>query len=177
MEFNIDECSGTIEHYEHDVVVNIVMKENVDNNRLEYLAAAPADYRQSFSGSGMPFANANMAFDKTPNQGIAVVETDGRTSIRLLMPNSYYSDFNGTLETPYVFLHYTSIGKQRECLIRLQRAIPYRSLTYPSMRKGPNFYGHGWSQPVRSQERILRDAGYPDKNKEAGDFWGLKPPL
>ena len=30
--------------------------------------------------------------------------------------------------------------------------------------------------PVRTQEQVLRDSGYPEDNKMHDDFWGLRPP-
>jgi hypothetical protein len=50
--------------------------------------------------------------------------------------------------------------------------------TYPAARKDVQFYSHGWSLPVRTQEAILRSAGFPERNVEAkGNYWGQKPPL
>ena len=31
--------------------------------------------------------------------------------------------------------------------------------------------------PIRTQEQILRDSGYPKDNRVPDNFWGLKPPL
>jgi hypothetical protein len=54
-------------------------------------------------------------------------------------------------------------------------------LSYPMQntlpRKDAMFYKYGWLMPVRTQEQILRDSAYPDENKMASNFWGLKPPL
>ena len=63
--------------------------------------------------------------------------------------------------------------------IKLGEGIPYRSLTYPSNpspRISPEFYAGREKQPIRTQEQILRDSGYPLQNKTAPDFWGLAVP-
>ena len=60
----------------------------------------------------------------------------------------------------------------------LGNSIPFRTLTWPKKRdwnKGPLFYCNN-NLPVRNQEQILRDSGYPAINKEPSNFWGLIPP-
>ena len=59
--------------------------------------------------------------------------------------------------------------------------IPFRMLTYQQTpvtvsRDSPNFYNGGFNLPVRTQEQILRDSAYPDKNTMPKNFWGLRPP-
>ena len=39
------------------------------------------------------------------------------------------------------------------------------------------FYHCGNSLPVRTQEQVLRDSGYPEDNRMPDNFWGLKPPM
>ena len=52
--------------------------------------------------------------------------------------------------------------------------VAYRSLQHPSMRKNPMFYNV--KQPIRSQEKVLRDSEYMVYD-QAPNFWGLKPPI
>ena len=67
--------------------------------------------------------------------------------------------------------------------IQIDDGIPFRTLTYPSPpskapRDSPMFYYCGRNKlPIRSQEKVLRDSGYPSVNKMPDNFWGLKPPL
>ena len=51
-------------------------------------------------------------------------------------------------------------------------------MTYPNhkQRPSPLFYQGREQLPIRNQEQILRDSGYPNYNKESDTFWGLKPP-
>lgn len=67
--------------------------------------------------------------------------------------------------------------------IQLDDGIPFRTLTYPAPpsknpRTSPMFYHCNRNQlPVRGQEKLLRDSGYPESNKMPDNFWGLKPPM
>ena len=67
--------------------------------------------------------------------------------------------------------------------IQIDSGTPFRTLTYPSPpskqpRDSPMFYYcNRNSLPVRSQEQVLRDSGFPNMNRMPDNFWGLKPPL
>ena len=174
--FDSDTCSGVIDASRADVSLVLRFKEPVLNDMVEYLAPSPPDYRGSFSGSGLPFANKQQAYQGTPNKGTANV-VNGEALVILNLPNSYYDDFS-TLVEPYVDVFYMTVAHQdRHLTIRLGNRVPYRSLDVPPARTDPMFYSKGWSMPVRTQEQILLDAQYPAKNKMADDFWGLKPPM
>lgn len=172
--FDADTCSGVIDVSRADVSLVIRFKEPVLNNAIEYLAPSPPDYRESFTGSGLPFANKQQAYQGTPNKG-SVNVVNGEALMNLILPNSYYDDFS-TIVEPYVDIFYTTVHADRHLTIRLGNRVPYRSLDVPLARTDPMFYSKGWSMPVRTQEQILLDARYPAKNKMADDFWGLKPP-
>jgi hypothetical protein len=66
--------------------------------------------------------------------------------------------------------------------IQIDEGIPFRTLTYPSPpsnnpRTSPMFYHCQRNNlPMRGQETILRDGGYPEVNVMPTNFWGLKPP-
>jgi hypothetical protein len=178
-EFANELCTGTIEtgEYTHqDVTLSLMFNDIADDGKVYYIAAAPADHRHSFSGSGLPFPSEEAAFQGTPNKGMITVREKVVHSLKLFLPNAYYSDFNGTLVNPYVLFQFTSGGQLRKVKVDLGQAIPYRSLTHPKKRQSPMFYEKGWSLPVRTQEQVLRHSGYPVLNMEAPDFWGLRPP-
>ena len=46
------------------------------NTKLVFWAPSPPDYRTSYSGAGLPFADADMAYDQTPNAGTVNVNLD-----------------------------------------------------------------------------------------------------
>lgn len=56
--------------------------------RITVWAASPADRRQSFSGSGMPFANPEMAFAN--NSVVLNNYHDSDFTVTLLEPNAFY---------------------------------------------------------------------------------------
>lgn len=146
------------------------------NGPVEWLAAAPPDHRTSYGGSALPFATPRQAFEGTPNTG--KVDSIGGRSIKVVLqfPNSYYTGLGTQLVPPTVYLRYMSAtGSPVRTAIKLSHGVPYRSLSHPPSRTGAEFYDNIAALPVRSQEQILYDSGYPSTNKEAPNFWGLKP--
>lgn len=148
---------------------------------VSYVAAAPPDYRASFTGSGLPFASPAQAFDNESNMGVAPVDPRTRQfAFQIAMPNAYYAGLGTIYVQPTVYLTYV-IGKQSRTVgIHLSEGIPYRMLTYPMTetigRKDATFYDTG-SLPVRTQEQILRDSEYPSYMHMYRNFWGLRPPV
>lgn len=171
--FENEACDGIIEASRCDVTLKLRFKEPVIGD-IEYLAAAPPDYRQSFTGSGLPFATKEQAFSLTPNRG-SVKILNGEAELSLMLPNSYYDGFEN-LVSPYVDIMYETTTGSRHLTIRLDNAaVPFRLLDYPEKRTSPTFYEGGWGLPVRTQEQILLASGYPNKNEMPSTFWGLKP--
>lgn len=177
-------CAGIImtSDSSKDIIVQGIIRENVDNNEIYYIASAPPDYRATYTGSGLPFATQEQAFDNSPNFG-KVVLTDNTFDIRLMFPNSYYVGLGTVIVPPTLYIQYVSAitKEKRNITIKLSDGIPYRMLSYPiehtRARTDAMFYKDGWEMPVRTQEQILRDSGYPSVNKMHSNFWGLKPPL
>jgi hypothetical protein len=170
MEYNFNSiyCSGKIiKNNDFDLILDGVVNDDV--KEIYYLAAAPPDFNSSFSGSGLPYASSEQAFYNTPNEGVVKVE-DSKFLIKLTVPNSYYKDYF-TLIKPRVEL---MINKNKVNVDIPELTVPYRSLQYPKERKDAMFYNK--TLPVRTQEQVLRDSDYPDK-QNFNDFWGLKPPL
>ena len=143
---------------------------------LRYWAANSPMTISSFSGSGLPFPNEDIAYENTPNQGNIEIY-DVNFSLKFIKPNSYYTNQGKTLVKPHVNFMFTlgnnvPIGPvyQKE----IDDYIPYRTLSMK--RKDVMFYQNS-PLPIRNQEEILRDSGYPeDSMKEHSNFWGLKPP-
>lgn len=147
---------------------------------VKYWAACPPTYSLSFAGSGLPYPNEEVAFEETPNKGVAKVER-GKFQFALEYPNSYYDNMQKVLVEPQVqFVFADEDGKNQGDIhvAKLGNGIPFRSLTWPMKRDwnaGPLFYCNN-NLPVRTQEQILRDSGYPSVNKVPGNFWGTMPP-
>lgn len=155
-------------------------KTDIPSSFVKYWAASPPTYSLSFAGSGLPYPNQEVAFEKTPNQGIAKVE-DGKFQFPLEYPNSYYDNMLKVYVDPQVnFVFCDKNGKDigEIHIANLGNGIPFRSLTWPMKRDwniGPMFYCNN-NLPVRTQEQILRASGYPAINKEPDNFWGTIPP-
>lgn len=187
MSFESAYCNGIVEHgeYDYQLVVKGVINEYVKDEKLYYIAAAPPDYRATFSGSGLPFASQVQAFQNTPNKGTVRIPAYGsKFEIKLMTPNSYYVGLGTVYVPPTLYLEYINQhGVKRNVSVKISDGIPYRSLTHPgpgqnsAPRANAMFYATQFGLPVRSQEQILRDSAYPQNNKMDPDFWGLKPPL
>lgn len=127
--------------------------------RLSYLAAAPAERRASFTGSCLPFANEQQAFARTPTRGALSVDDDGRFSLRFRVPGSYYSDLGTTLVAPTLYVRGADDGEVGSVIVGA--SVPFRTLTYPDDRRGPEFYAARYAAPPRSQADILFANRYP----------------
>jgi hypothetical protein len=164
------------------VQVNLRFKETIASPVVEYVAAAPPDYRMSFAGSGLPFANADQAFANTPNRGEVRVDASMTCNFKLVMPNSYMVQVGTVQIPPTVYISFVnSAGKKQVMPIKLSDPIPFRMMTYPSgpftkARSDPTFYDN-LTVPIGTQEEILRASAYPTTMKMPDNFWGQKPPL
>lgn len=132
------------------ITVTATLEGVEDGAQIEYLAARPADYRASYNGSGLPFANPEMAYDETPNHGVATV-LDGQVRIELFLPNSFYVDLGRTLLVPHVLLR--ARGSSHYHIVPVANPIPHRSLTHL-----PDNYPRAYNHP----QRFLRAAEADD---------------
>ena len=152
---------------------------------ISYAAAAPADRRSSFTGSGLPFANERQAYEGTPNRGSEVAGDNGVVSVTLKgPPNAYYAGLGTLLVPPVLQVQYVDAsGVSRRGALSLASiaGIPYRTNTYQRSRLGVDFYAVP-DKLARSQPDILAASAYPvDAHKAAersidADFWHGKPP-
>ena len=163
---------------------NITIKGKVDttssNPTILYWASSPPNFNTSYSGSGLPYANPEQAYDRSPNVG-AVKAENGEFEFNIFYPNSYYVGLGSLYIPPHVHLKVCDGKNEKYHSIKISEGIPFRTLTYPAPpskkpRKCPLFY-HNPRLTVRSQEQILRDSGYPSENKMPDDFWGKRPPV
>ena len=178
-QFQVGSLTGTISQCPINTsVVNIKGSSRIGSSKLYFYAADPADKRASFTGSGLPFPNATVAFSPG-QQGEINIGMDGMFQFSIKMPNSYYQNLGSLQIPPTVYISETSIEQGRDSFkgIVVSDAIPYRSLTYPQERKNVLFYDSLLKLPVRGQEAIFRSGAYPKQMKQYDVFWGLKPPL
>lgn len=179
--FSNPQCSGTIEIInKKQLVLRGAIKDTVTDGHVRFVAAAPMDRRASFSGSGLPFANAQQAFENTPNKGDIQLQMNNHFEIMLeSIPNSYYAGLGTVLIPPSVFIMYHNGSEIIKLSIQVAEPVAYRMLTYPMSstfsRKSAAFYAGGYELPVRTQEQILMDSAYPSDGLMQKNFWGLRP--
>ncbi len=120
---NDDKCSVSVT-YTNDMIHVVGKCPYSRANSLAYKAAAPADHRSSLMGSGLPFANPDMAYQGTPNQGIIPI-VSGKFQFSLRQPNSYYVKDGTLLISPHVHIFIDDMPYH----IPLGASIANRSLT------------------------------------------------
>lgn len=114
------------------------------NTTVNFWAASPPDRMTTFAGSGLPFANPEMAFENTPNKG-AVKAANGAFEIRLQFPNSFYVNMGKTLLPPHVLLKFCEPQSEIKAII-IGESIPHRSLTsLPGEYTRSNFEPRQWN--------------------------------
>ena len=170
----------------HIVSVRLDSGEIVDDNVVVFIASRSSDQRYSFTGSGMPFTNAEQAFHDTPNKGTATFKGGNLYEISLqTLPNSYYCGLGTHKVPPRVSLRWRSGGVLKGRVVDVGKPIPYRSLTFPPNGKfdrSVSFYDNEYPF-ARSQERILLESAYPSEEALLGNapeprnFWGTRPPV
>ena len=181
--FNKDMCQGAITYQggNGDLIINGKMKNGAVNGNLYFWAAAPPTTGISFSGSGMPYPNPLVAYDRTPNKGVVQV-MNGEFTINLKYPNAYYIGLGSLYIPPHVNFKMCSPGNDDQYFsVQIDDGIPFRMLTYPAPpsnkpRTSPMFYSepeHG----ARTQEAILRASAYPATNTMPSNFWGDRPTM
>ena len=175
------DLQGSVEIVPNNTVIfSGRMHARTTDSKLTYAAARPADRHASFSGSGLPFYNAEQAFDQTPNIGTVAVGPLGDFVVKCQMPNSYYIDLGTTLVQPTLYFSWSDAvasGEVKTRSVPLAQPIAHRKLTYPWQRTNASFYGSLLGLPVRSQEQVLRDSAYDPAHESSPDFWGLRPPV
>ncbi len=72
------------------------------NSIVRWWAPNPPDFRQSYTGSGLPFPSEEIAFDNTKNQGVVQADANGNFVIRLYYPNGYYVNCGKDYVKPHV---------------------------------------------------------------------------
>jgi hypothetical protein len=143
---------------------------------LVFWAANPMTPTGSAAGAGMPFPTPDIAYDNTVNRGSVLIGPAGQFQFMIRFPNAYYTQGGAIKVEPCVHYRICGPGSDNQIhTITLGNAVPYRSQTYPTARKGPEFYASRLHLPLRSQEEILRASGYPSTNiSTAGQpahFW------
>jgi hypothetical protein len=174
MNVTIEDCDKQVEQFDIILTINVSNIEvPIDNNTIFYIAASPPNYMSTYSGSALPFHSKEQAIFNTPNKGNVKLNTNDEAIIKLYCPNSYYEDLGNLFIKPHVTIFYYSNSILVEKQIMISKGVPFRSLSHPNMRNGPEFYTH--NIPTQTQESILRSSQYPSTDLHYKNFWGGKP--
>tara|TARA_Y100000389_G_C17470142_1_gene529673 strand:- start:7016 stop:7558 length:543 start_codon:yes stop_codon:yes gene_type:complete len=154
------------------VSIHLTLKNVVHETIVSYVAAKSPDYRQSYSGSALPFPDAQIAFENSPNFGAHKIRD--RLTFTIDFPNSYYSHVGTRIILPHVRIELMDLNKKKFAseIIKLGEIAPFRLLSYPSIpapRDSPLFYSREHLTKPRSQEQILRSSGYSHTTPK--NFW------
>lgn len=142
---------------------------------IEWIAAAPVTRGIGFSGSGMPYANRDIAINDTPHKGI-INSTNGDFNIKLQgIPAGYYSGLGSIYIPPMIeFMAKSETGRYFKTTLWINdTAAPYRWIAgspatmkpsipdEESMGRAMYYFGREQMTLFENQEAQLRARGYP----------------
>ena len=125
--FNSFNCENQESETSGRFVVKGSLKDSNKNGLVKFIAANAPDYRQSYSGSGLPFPNPEIAYENTPNKGTARV-VDGNFQFSIDYPNSFYANQGTNLLPPHVLIRLCD-GSDDVEVVQLGEGIPHRTLS------------------------------------------------
>jgi hypothetical protein len=145
----------------------------------------------SFSGSGLPYHNAEQAFEGTENKG-SLFSPDGKFEIEMAtLPSAYYTGLGSVYVPPVLIVEATrkDNGEKFKTHAFLSEGIPNRWIagSPPQSRVAPAtgeigramFYNGRENLPLsQNQEMLCRAKGYPSKESEyasASHFFHVSP--
>lgn len=152
-------------------------KINISGSILNYhnissvliIAPNPVDIKGSYSGKGLPFPCAEIAFDNTPNKHL--IDSESKTfNVIFSYPNSYYSvaDKHKIISSVFFVIEFNDGNKifQR---FELEDRYYLRTLINRESRIGPEFYSNKYNVlPIDTAEQLMYQyAIYKTKNKAA----------
>jgi len=121
------------------------------------IAGNPIDRRSSYSGTGLPFPCADVAFEETKN--VYNIEMNGTIDAVFTYPNSYYTvgDKKKVISSIFFILEYLD-GNKEFIRFELKDLYPLRTLVNRESRTGPEFYSSKYEiLPVDDAEVIMRE--------------------
>lgn len=143
-----------------DLRIDGIVLNGKNYKRVEVIAPNPIDRMTNYSGSGLPFPCAAVAFEATPNWINVDPQGEGRFSGVFKYPNGYYMQNASTKINPSIFVILTPAqGEPTFIRLELPDPLPNRTLTHRAPRStiGPNFYAiKDDIIGVRSAEETMR---------------------
>lgn len=111
--FNCDRLRGLIKYSIQNNTLFVTIAGTLPGSsggNLDYISPSPITRGYSYSGSGLPFPNADVAYEGTPSVGSVPIDTDGDFSFTIEYPNSYYVRQGTVLIGPHVHLYHHEKG-------------------------------------------------------------------
>ena len=159
MDFLNNDCQGKVLHSgegEYTIVgkLNNLSKKNT-NQKIMFIAPNPPTFLIGYTGSGLPYPNAEVAFENTSNKGMVIANEDGSFHFKINYPNSYYKHLGTILVGPHILIKLCGNNKIHE--IKLGKGIPNRYLHSKYKYK----YGKEIKEDmiIKSQEKLLLEKG------------------
>ena len=123
------------------------------------------DVKGSYSGKGMPFPCAEIAFENTPNKHL--VNTNGIFDVVFDYPNSFYTVANKMkIISPIYFIIVDQNDVQHIEFVHLEDMYKLRTLTNRETRTGPEFYSKKYEiLPVDTAESLMMQYSLLKKEK------------
>jgi len=107
--------------------------------QMSIFAAKQVDRMMNYSGSGLPFPCAAVAFDNSPNN--KVIDKSGLIDAEFKYPNGYYLSDAKEKVPPSIFISLTEPGKKPFYVhFKLPDPLPLRTLGYRPNHQGPLYY-------------------------------------
>ena len=122
---------------------------------MRLFAPCPIDRMTSYSGSGLPFPCAAVAYENSPNNH--VISTGGDFDAQFKYPNGYYMSDAKQKIPPSIFFSLSPSNDQPVIVqFKLPDPLPLRTLGYRPMRQGPLYYSAKESLvPIASAEDTM----------------------
>lgn len=157
MEFSNEFVKCKVQFLENNHI-NIIGTINDRHKYKNVLLIAPNtfDINASYSGTGLPFPCADIAFHNTKN--VYLIKLNKFDTI-FEYPNSYYSVANKKKLVSSIFFVLESHDDHREFVrIELKDLYPLRTLINRESRTGPEFYSKKYDHlPIDTSENIMRE--------------------
>ena len=121
------------------------------------IAGNPIDKKSSYSGTGLPFPCADIAFEETKN--VHNIDQSGYINATFTYPNSYYTvgDKKKVISSLFFILEYHD-GNKEFIRFELKDLYPLRTLVNREGRNGPEFYSSKYDMlPIDTAEILMRE--------------------
>ena len=157
MQFNNEFVKCTVSFLDcSNISITGVIKNRQKYKNALLLAPNPIDKMASYSGTGLPFPCADIAFEDTPNLHLVPSETVNAT---FKYPNSYYTVANKTKLVSSIFFVLEKYDGEKEFVrFELKDMFPLRTLVNRESRTGPEFYSKKFEiLPIDTAEVIMKE--------------------